>query len=688
MDLSFSDEQIANMSAAVEVKSVDTLDSTLAALLSSGTTQIKSEPNSTEQSDRKFKCTECTKAFKFKHHLKEHIRIHSGEKPFECRFCHKRFSHSGSYSSHMSSKKCTLEHQQLLNQNTNNNNNNNTPNSSSVSPSLLFPNAMDPFAMYRNLLLASPTPSLNYPLVGNAYNTLLQQHLLQLLSNTQQDNQGSNLLSALSAINGNGLSLESLFKSKKAEDEERSPTLDLLSLVNSEIFQKGIKEENPIESDDSMEVDVKPTPIEVKTEAPGTPELKPLRSRAFLTEPQVNTLTMHFKRQPFPSKYELSALAEQTGVTKRTVQVWFQNMRAKERRSNRLSAISDRLSRNAWRLNNKNNSASSETSSVSDRQRTETPVASSTPAPIVVPRSPAPTGVSDAALQLFNAWTQAMEKNDNNNKDNADESSRDVSPVRGTKLMEEGALDLSVRINSNESAQRFSPSETVETTETNDTKDDEPFWTTSNLIGFVQRECANINNVLQRNSDNSHTDTSSQMSPPDTATDCALSDAGQSEASGSIWPASSSFLSQYSMLGANGFAELQRALEGNSDTDNGDASPGKKVRQNWRAHKLDEDGVYACDQCEKTFGKQSSLARHKYEHSGQRPYKCDTCEKAFKHKHHLTEHKRLHTGDKPFQCNKCLKRFSHSGSYSQHLNHRYAYCKPPQSAATAAACSI
>ncbi|KHJ97349.1 zinc finger, C2H2 type [Oesophagostomum dentatum] len=35
---------------------------------------------------RKFKCPECGKAFKFKHHLKEHIRIHSGEKPFEVRF--------------------------------------------------------------------------------------------------------------------------------------------------------------------------------------------------------------------------------------------------------------------------------------------------------------------------------------------------------------------------------------------------------------------------------------------------------------------------------------------------------------------------------------------------------------------------------------------------------------------------
>ncbi|XP_047670418.1 zinc finger E-box-binding homeobox 2a isoform X1 [Tachysurus fulvidraco] len=91
--------------------------------------------------------------------------------------------------------------------------------------------------------------------------------------------------------------------------------------------------------------------------------------------------------------------------------------------------------------------------------------------------------------------------------------------------------------------------------------------------------------------------------------------------------------------------------------------------------KKTESGMYACDLCDKTFQKTSSLLRHKYEHTGKRPHQCQICKKAFKHKHHLIEHSRLHSGEKPYQCDKCGKRFSHSGSYSQHMNHRYSYCK-------------
>ncbi|CAL8130608.1 unnamed protein product [Orchesella dallaii] len=118
-------------------------------------------------------------------------------------------------------------------------------------------------------------------------------------------------------------------------------------------------------------------------------------------------------------------------------------------------------------------------------------------------------------------------------------------------------------------------------------------------------------------------------------------------------------------LGMNGPPTKKRKSDGNVSIPK--QSSGSGGSNNGQP---EEPGQFACDQCEKSFNKQSSLARHKYEHSGQRPYKCNTCEKAFKHKHHLTEHLRLHTGAKPFQCNKCGKRFSHSGSYSQHMNHR------------------
>ncbi len=61
--------------------------------------------------------------------------------------------------------------------------------------------------------------------------------------------------------------------------------------------------------------------------------------------------------------------------------------------------------------------------------------------------------------------------------------------------------------------------------------------------------------------------------------------------------------------------EVQNSFEEGLEED-GD-QPLRKKRRSWKQHRVDAvEGLYACDQCEKMFNKQSSLARHKYEHSG------------------------------------------------------------------------
>ena len=73
------------------------------------------------------------------------------------------------------------------------------------------------------------------------------------------------------------------------------------------------------------------------------------------------------------------------------------------------------------------------------------------------------------------------------------------------------------------------------------------------------------------------------------------------------------------------------SLSPNSSSDtsllsNDDLSTEKKQSTKGSLH----DDIYTCDICEKTFNKQSSLARHKYEHSGERRRRTrvDLCTKA------------------------------------------------------------
>ncbi|XP_036427069.1 zinc finger E-box-binding homeobox 2-like [Colossoma macropomum] len=611
-------------------------------------TQDKNPASGPTMESRKFKCTQCGKAFKYKHHLKEHLRIHSGEKPYECSNCKKRFSHSGSYSSHLSSKKCL----------SGGGSGNGAYFNGHSHPAYLFPSPTSPPGVgSRNTSRGKSSP----------YGPLSQCFTEQLPTQGQEP-----ITSTLRAPQG----WSGVFKGTT-----------LLPLLHSggkfehllqEMLRKEVGKEDQRGKEEGEEEEERERRSEISVGAvscqwclqifPNEVVLKQHERYLCRNNDGHNAEQLHSRREGSPLNFSRSSqVPHDIQKTPSTPNGLPRDLSSPHRASWHSvpqqilvplqSSVHLRLDLGHHYWPNK------ETSS----PRNSTLMSPTSPS-LQERRHPLSSGFSSPPcldLSVTTSPCRTTQHRPSPRSEGCQSEPLDLSiPKTRTRSREakEGACNGS----SPQTERRDVESVFRRLTPPSQHQASGGYTPLLGSAVFSRFPLFNpvIPSCLAGMGHNGLT--SLPLTPP-------APSPGFLSPMTYMLEAESEAMRKRIQQETNAMGEpLNRAcldyfslMEEGLDGDNG---PGRK-----RLRKT-EEGLYACDICDKSFQKSSSLLRHKYEHTGKRPHECQICKKAFKHKHHLIEHSRLHSGEKPYQCDKCGKRFSHSGSYSQHMNHRYAFC--------------
>lgn len=100
-------------------------------------------------------------------------------------------------------------------------------------------------------------------------------------------------------------------------------------------------------------------------------------------------------------------------------------------------------------------------------------------------------------------------------------------------------------------------------------------------------------------------------------------------------------------------------------------APGSKKKRSSK-----KDQVFVCEECGKVFFRNDLLKNHMRVHTGDKPFTCEVCGESFRESGHLRRHMTRHTGKKPYKCDLCGKELNSSLAkhLKRHMNDRQFPC--------------